>query len=135
MAKPRKLRVMIADDEAHVRKYIRAVLSRMNCDIVAEAENGKESIEKYVTFRPHILLLDINMPVKSGKAALSEIMAEYPKAFVMMLTSLSDKDTIEQCIALGASGYLRKDLNLEQMLSAIKESWRYYKANKHKPSS
>ncbi|MGM0453335.1 MAG: response regulator transcription factor [Thermodesulfobacteriota bacterium] len=131
MATKKKNRVMIADDEVHVRKYIKAVMERMNSEVVAEAVDGRQAVEKFARFKPNVLLLDINMPVKSGKTVLTEIMERFPKAFVIMLTSLVDRETIEDCMALGASGYLRKDLSIEEMKSVIKQSWQTYKAARH----
>lgn len=127
MTAKKKNRVMIADDEVHVRKYIKAVMERLNSEVVAEAVDGREAVEEFARLKPNLLLLDINMPVKSGKAVLKEIMDRFPRAFVIMLTSLVDRETIEDCMALGASGYLRKDLSVEEMKSVIKQSWQTYK--------
>jgi len=92
----KKNRVMIADDEYHVRKYVRAIMEQMNSEIVGEAKDGKEAVEMFARLKPNLLLLDINMPAKSGKNALQEIMARFPAAFVIMLTGLSDRETIEE---------------------------------------
>ncbi len=126
---------MIADDEAHVRRYIGAILSQMNSEIAYEARDGKEAVEMFGRVRPGLLLLDINMPVKSGKAALQEIMHNYPKAFVIMLTSLADRETIEECISLGASGYIRKDISIDEFKQSIMQSWRAYREIHLEPES
>ena len=68
----------------------------------------------------------INMRLKSGKEALTEILKKYPKAYVAMLTSLVDKETVEECIQLGASGFIRKDLPLDDMKVVIKKTWKAY---------
>jgi two-component system, chemotaxis family, chemotaxis protein CheY len=127
MTTPKKLRAMIADDEAHVRKLIRNVLISMNCEVVGEAANGKEAVEMFKASKPNILLLDINMPLKSGKEALGEILKRYSNAFVIMMTSLSDKETIEDCIKLGASGFIRKDIEIDEIKEIIRTTWRAYK--------
>jgi len=127
MTTPKKLRTMIADDEAHVRKLIKNVLISMNCEVVAEAANGRDAVEMFKTFKPNILLLDINMPLKSGKEALGEILKRYSNAFIIMMTSLSDKETIEDCIKLGASGFIRKDIEIDEMKEIIRTTWRAYK--------
>jgi len=118
---------MIADDEAHVRKLIKNVLISMNCEVVGEAANGRDAVEMFKAFKPNILLLDINMPLKSGKEALGEILKRYSNAFVIMMTSLSDKETIEDCIKLGASGFIRKDIEIDEMKEIIRTTWRAYK--------
>jgi len=118
---------MVVDDEDHVRKLITTVIKTMNCEIVAEAGNGKQAVELFHRLRPHMLLLDINMPLKSGKEALAEIKKRYPGAFVIMLTSLTDKETVEDCIQLGATGFIRKDLPIDEMRAVIKKTWTIYR--------
>lgn len=120
---------MIAEDEDHVRKLIKTILLKMNCEIVGEVNNGIDAVEMFKQLKPHMALLDINMPLKSGKEALSEIRRRYPNAFIIMLTSLSDTETVEDCIALGASGFIRKDVSLDEMQNIIKQTWKAYKEN------
>ena len=127
MKPKQKMRVMVVDDEDHVRRLITTVIKTMNCDIVGEAGNGKEAVSLFCTLKPHMLLLDINMPLKSGKEALSDIKRKFPNACVIMLTSLTDKETVEDCIELGASGFIRKDLPLDEMQDVIKKTWRAYR--------
>lgn len=133
MTSKKKIRVLIADDETHVRKYIRAVMERMNAEVIGEATNGREALEMFSQTKPHLLLLDINMPVKSGKTVLKEVMGRFPKAFVIMLTSLVDPETVEDCISLGASGYIRKDVGIDEMQAIIKQAWQNYKTVRMAP--
>jgi len=118
---------MVVDDEDHVRKLITTVVKTLNCDIVGEARNGKEAVSLFSTLKPHMLLLDINMPIKSGKQALAEIKRRFPNACILMLTSLTDKETVEDCMELGASGFIRKDLPLDDMRDVIKKTWKAYR--------
>jgi len=118
---------MVVDDETHVRTLIKSVISTMNCDIVGEASNGKDAVTLFGELKPNMMLLDINMPLKSGKQALAEIKKKYPNAFIIMLTSLTDRETIEDCIELGASGFIRKDLPLDEMREVIKQTWKTYR--------
>jgi len=127
MNAPKKIRALIAEDEGHVRKLIKSVLISMNCEVVGEAANGRDAIEMFKELKPNILLLDINMPLKSGKEALAEIRKRYANAFVVMLTSLSDKETIEDCISLGASGFVRKDIPIDEIKEIIRNTWKAYK--------
>jgi two-component system chemotaxis response regulator CheY len=129
MTTQKKMRVMIAEDEEHVRKLIRTILLNMNCEIVGEANNGRDAVAMFKQLKPHMLLLDINMPLKSGKDVLAEIRRRYQNAFIIMLTSLSDAETIEDCIKLGASGFIRKDVSLDEMQSIIKQTWKTFKEN------
>jgi two-component system, chemotaxis family, chemotaxis protein CheY len=127
-AEARKPRVMIADDELHTRVFLKAILSGMNCEVVAEAANGAEAVELYRKVRPHLLLLDVSMPYKTGDEVLREIVSEFPMAFVIMLTSVADVETIEKCLEIGASNYIRKDTPVDDIRSIIKETWELRKS-------
>lgn len=127
MTNSKKIRAMIAEDENHVRKLIQMILLSMNCEVVGEATNGKQAVEMFINLKPNILLLDINMPLKSGKEALAEIRKRYSNAFVIMMTSLADKETVEDCIKLGASGFIRKDVPIDEIKEIIKKTWQAYK--------
>lgn len=119
----KKVRVLIADDEQHTRLLLRKVMTRMNCEIAGEAANGQEAIDLFRRERPHILLLDVNMPGKTGDEALKEIMSEYPDAFVIVLSSMADNEIVSRCIEIGAANYILKDTPIDEMTSIIRETW------------
>ena len=73
MAEKKKIRVALADDEMHIRMLMKKVFSSMGCEIAGEAKNGAEAVELYRREKPNIMLMDINMPVKTGDEALKEI--------------------------------------------------------------
>lgn len=127
MADTGKPKVLLADDEAHLRMLMKTVMRSMNCEIIGEAKNGIEAVELFKKEKPDLLLLDINMPLKSGEEALKEITNEFPDAFVIMLTSLADMESVENCLALGAANYIRKDTPIEEMKDIIKETWAIFK--------
>lgn len=114
-----KYRVLLADDEFHMRMMFSSLLKTMNIEIAGEAANGAEAVALYRKTRPDLALLDINMPVKTGDAALREILAEFPDARVIMLTSVSDLATVEACIEAGARNFIRKDCPLPEIKEAI----------------
>lgn len=123
MTEKRKPTVMIADDEAHIRLLIKTMLTGMNAEVVAEAADGQQAIEIFRDLKPDMLLLDVNMPVVDGTQTLKRIMAETPEAFVVMLTSVSDRETVEGCINLGAAHYIRKDTPISEMRKIIQTAW------------
>lgn len=127
MKPKKKPKVLIVEDEDHVRKLLKSIMEAMNCEVVGEAQNGKDAVAEYLRLKPNMLLLDINMPVKSGKKALAEILKKNPNAFVIMITSLSDKETIEECMELGAAGFIRKDLPIEEIKEVIRKTWRAFR--------
>jgi YesN/AraC family two-component response regulator len=135
MTQTKKLRVLIADDESHCRALLKAVLSSMDCEVVGEARNGLEAIELFRSLKPHMMLLDINMPSKTGDEVLSEVLADFPNALIIMLTSVADVDHIDRCLELGASNYIRKDTSLTEMKQLIKETWVTFLQSKAKGSA
>jgi len=101
----------------------------MNTDIIGEAKNGEEAVALFKKCKPRITMLDINMPIKTGIDALKEILTIQPDAFVIMMTSVADIETVNQCISLGASSYILKDTPINEMKEMIKEAWKEYKSS------
>lgn len=133
---PRKITVLIADDESHIRILLRKVMESMGCQIVGEAANGSEAVELFRKTQPMLTLLDINMPVMTGKEALSLIIREFPSAIVIMLSSLSAMDIVKDCLELGATNYIRKDTPIAELKLHIKETWNdIIQDRKHPPAS
>lgn len=95
----------------------------MNCDVIAEARSGAEVLPLFKQHRPNLLLLDVNMPVKTGDEVLAEILADFPDAFIIMLTSVTDMESIERCIAMGAANYIRKDTPVSEIKTLIRDTW------------
>lgn len=109
------VRLLLVDDEKHIRQLVHAVLSDFKGEIVGEATNGQEAVDMYKQLNPDIVFMDINMPVKDGREALKEIIAFDADARVVMLTSLTDMETVKDCMELGASNYVRKDSTIAEL--------------------
>jgi DNA-binding NarL/FixJ family response regulator len=105
----------------------------MNCEVVGEASNGIEVMELYRQLKPQLLLLDINMPLKAGDEVLKDILQEFPDAFIIMVTSVSDANSVEKCILEGAANYIRKDTPLQEIKQIIKETWVTFYKSRTKP--
>ncbi|MDH4322437.1 MAG: response regulator transcription factor [Desulfobulbaceae bacterium] len=123
MTTTKKITVLLADDEPHIRLLMRKVMESMNAEVVAEAKNGEEAVALYRRTKPHMAFLDITMPIMDGKAALKAIREEFPDAFVIMLTSMSAMETVKECLDAGAANYIRKDTPLNELKLYIKETW------------
>jgi len=123
MSETRKVTVLLADDEKHVRAYVKALLALMNWEVVGEATHGGEAVALYQTLRPDVVLLDVNMPVKDGRVALKEIRAFDAGARVVMLSSMSDLETVQTAIALGAIHYVRMDTPVDELRSILVDTW------------
>ncbi len=112
-------KVLLTDDEAHIRKFLGLVLKRLGNPVIIEAANGQEAVTLYEKHKPDLVLLDVNMPVMDGVQALTQIRKHDPEALIIMLTSLTNRQTVEQCASLGALDYLRKDLPREEMIAQL----------------
>jgi len=111
--------VLITDDEAHIRKFLSLILKRMGQPVILEAANGQEAVEACRRSNPDLILLDVNMPVLDGLQALAQIRHDDPDAVVVMLTSLANRQTVEECVRLGAVCYLRKDLPRDELVAEL----------------
>ena len=112
-------KVLITDDEAHIRKFVSLVVKRLGAPVVLEATNGQEAVEIYQREKPDLVLLDVNMPILDGVGALTRIRELDPAALVVMLTSLTNRQTVETCARLGALDYLRKDIPRDEMIAQL----------------
>lgn len=111
--------VVIADDEPLMRRVIKSALDEINCDVVGEAENGSEALAAVNRHNPDLILLDIQMPNQNGIKTLKQILEARPEAYILMLTSVDDNQTINECILAGARDYLRKTIPLEEMMTRL----------------
>ena len=122
MTKPTQIRLLVVDDHLVVRMGLVALLNRRkDFQVVGEAEDGAEAVEKYREHRPDVCLMDIRMPKLTGVQALAAIRAEFPEARVLMLTTYDGDSDIHGALAAGASGYLLKDVEGEELVLAIRE--------------
>lgn len=116
------IRVLIADDHAIVRRGLRTLISSQpDMEIVGEANNGVEAVQKARTVQPDVILMDMVMPRQAGAAAIREIKKENPAARILVLTSFAEDDKIFPAIKSGALGYLLKDAETDQLLQAIRD--------------
>ncbi|MGM0417641.1 MAG: response regulator transcription factor [Thermodesulfobacteriota bacterium] len=116
-----KVRCIIVDDEHHIRVFLKSVLKLADIEVAGEASNGEEGVNLFKQLAPDLVLMDINMPVKTGEEALKEIKALNPYSMVIMLTSIADSETVKKCIESGADSYLRKDTPLPELKKIFRE--------------
>jgi two-component system, chemotaxis family, chemotaxis protein CheY len=113
--------VVLADDDFTSRSWLRGVLKRLGFVLVAEANNGEETVLAVARTKPDIVLLDVCMPLRRGPDALPAIIAAHPGAKIVMLTSMADEATVVDCIEKGAVDYLRKDTPIEEICRVLSE--------------
>jgi DNA-binding NarL/FixJ family response regulator len=115
------IRVLVADDQALVRAGFRMLFStEEDIEVVAEAGNGLEAIEKAARFDPDVVLMDIRMPELDGLAATRQILAADAEARVLVLTTFDLDEYVYEALRVGASGFVLKDEPPEQLLAAIR---------------
>jgi two-component system, NarL family, response regulator LiaR len=120
MKKP--IRLLIADDHNIVRKGIKVLLAtEKDMQVVGEAENGVEAVEKAAALKPDVILMDLVMPELDGIEATRRITAQEPGARILVLTSFAADDKVFPAVKAGALGYLMKDSSPDQLLEAIRQ--------------
>ena len=112
-------RVMIADDSKAIRIALKDVILNGNHELVAEAADGAEAVEKFVDLKPDVLLLDLVLPKKDGLTTLKEIKETNPNAKIIMITVLDNKQMIQDCISAGAQAYITKPFTADDVLKSI----------------
>jgi CheY-like chemotaxis protein len=114
--------ILLVDDEAHIRKFISLLLRHLGVSRIMEAPNGSEAIEVYKRESPDLVMLDVNMPIMDGIETLRALKAINPDAVIVMLTSLANRQTIDEAVALGAANYIRKDAPPEEIGRALADT-------------
>jgi DNA-binding NarL/FixJ family response regulator len=113
--------VMVVDDHAVVRAGLARVLGTApDLQIVAQASDGNEALELLTQVEPDVILMDLSMPGMDGITATRRILARRPQACVVALTSFGDRDRVITMVDAGARGYLVKDGDPEELVSAIR---------------
>src|SRR5204862_2296707 len=111
----------VADDQSMVRAGFRMLLSgEEDIEVVAEASNGLEAVEKAARFDPTVALMDIRMPELDGLQATRQILAADPSARLLVLTTFDLDEYVYEALRAGASGFVLKDDPPEQLLGAIR---------------
>ena len=115
------IRILVADDQSMVRAGFRMLLGgEPDIEVVAEASNGLEAVDKAARFGPTVVLMDIRMPELDGLEATRRILAADPTARVLVLTTFDLDEYVYEALRAGASGFVLKDEPPEQLLAAIR---------------
>ena len=116
------IRILICDDHAVVRAGLRALIeAKPDLELVGEAADGVEAVQKARELEPDVILMDLVMPRKGGVEAIGDITRENPEARILVLTSFSEDDQAFPAIKAGAMGYIIKDSLPEELLGAIRD--------------
>ncbi|MBB5773665.1 response regulator [Nonomuraea jabiensis] len=113
-------RVLIVDDQALIRAGFRLILTTRGIDVVGEAADGVEAVTAARELRPDVVLMDIRMPNMDGLEAARRVLAQDPDCRVLMLTTFDLDRYVYAALALGASGFLLKDVTPEHLTNAVR---------------
>jgi len=114
--------ILLVDDEPHIRKFVGLILKQLGASHIIEAGNGQEALATYERENPDLVLLDISMPIMDGLATLRNLKALDPDCVVIMLTSIVNRQSIDEALSLGAVNYIRKDTPKEEIARALTET-------------
>lgn len=118
-----KIKIMVADDALSQRMVLKNKLSAYeDFEVVGDAVDGADAIDKYQQLNPDVLLLDLVMPNVDGKQALKQIMASDNNAKVIIASSLGGEKDIEECMRMGATSFVQKPYDEEDLVRLIKQA-------------
>ncbi len=120
-----KIRVLVVDDHSLMRKGLKQVLElEDDIEVVDQAVNGEEAVEKALSLVPDIILMDINMPVLNGIQAIRELKEKGCTSRIIILTIHEDREYLLETIKMGAAGYVLKDAEADHLVEAIRDVYR-----------
>lgn len=112
-------KILIVDDSRTSRKMLRNILESNGHEIVDEAVNGQEGVQKFQDLKPDVVTLDITMPIVDGVEALKMIKALKPDSKVIMVTAAGQKNKMIECIKAGANEFLTKPFEEKEIINVI----------------
>ncbi len=116
-----RIRVLLVDDHQVVRKGLRTFLDlQEDIEVVGEAGDGAEGVERAKALVPDVILMDLMMPVMDGITAIGTIKAAHPEIEIVAVTSFIEEDKVTSALEAGASGYLLKDADAEAVAAAVR---------------
>lgn len=114
-------KILIVDDSAFMRLTIKNTLPHEEYEVIGEAENSQEAIQKYKDLNPDIVTMDVIMPVESGMLAVKNIIQHDPKAKILMVSAIGQEQIVQEAMNIGAKGFVIKPFKKEELISALKK--------------
>ncbi|WP_112180853.1 MULTISPECIES: response regulator [Paraliobacillus] len=115
-------KILIVDDAAFMRMMIKDILSKNGFEVVGEAQDGVQAVEKYKELTPDLVTMDITMPEKDGIAALKEIKEINPDAVVLMCSAMGQQAMVIDAIQAGAKDFIVKPFQADRVIEAIQKA-------------
>jgi two-component system response regulator NreC len=121
-----KIRVLIADDHTLVRQGLRMMIQpQQDMEVVGEASNGREAVERAAELDPDVVLMDLSMPIMNGLDAARHIIKTNPRIGVLILTMHLNEEYVFQALGAGAKGYIIKESSSEELIKAVRSVYRH----------
>lgn len=119
----RHLRIIIADDSEAMRRLLHSILKRLpfTVEVLAEATNGEEAVQLYRQWQPDVMFTDMIMPALDGLGVLQAVRGEFPDARIVLVTSISDTQTVLKVKDGGAMGYILKPFEPERVMQLTEQ--------------
>jgi two-component system, chemotaxis family, chemotaxis protein CheY len=114
-------RVLIADDASFMRQMIREIIEPEGHEVVGEATNGVEAVELFTELAPDLVTMDIVMPKRSGIDAVKRILADHPKACVVMCSALGQESLVMEALQAGARDFIVKPFKPDSVIATLKK--------------
>jgi two-component system chemotaxis response regulator CheY len=114
-----KIKVLIADDALFMRMMLKDILSKNGFEVLGEAENGEDAVDKYKELKPDIALIDILMPLMDGLTATEKILETDSSAKVVMISALSESQYVEKALAVGAKDFIVKPFSPPNVVEVL----------------
>ena len=115
-------KILIVDDAAFMRMMIKDILTKNGYEVVGEAADGLQAVEKYNELRPDLVTMDITMPEMDGIAALKEIKGTDPSAVVIMCSAMGQQAMVIDAIQAGAKDFIVKPFQADRVIEAIQKA-------------
>ncbi|WP_210363829.1 response regulator [Bacillus sp. REN3] len=115
-------KILVVDDAAFMRMMIKDILSKNGFEVVAEAADGVQALEKYKEFNPDLVTMDITMPEMDGITALKEIKSMNPNAKVIMCSAMGQQAMVIDAIQAGAKDFIVKPFQADRVIEAISKT-------------
>ncbi|MDR4889924.1 response regulator [Fredinandcohnia sp. QZ13] len=112
-------KVLVVDDAAFMRMQLRDMLTKLGHEVVGEAENGVDAIEKYEQLIPELVTMDITMPEMDGIQAVTEIKRKYPNAQIIMCSAMGQQGMVIDAIKAGAKDFIVKPFSIDRIKEAL----------------
>ncbi|NHN29184.1 response regulator [Paenibacillus agricola] len=112
-------KVLVVDDAAFMRLMVRNILEDAGHEVVSEAVDGSDAIEKYRRFRPELVIMDITMPVMEGVEAVGKICNAYHNAKIIMCSAMGQRDMVVDSLKAGAIDFVVKPIQNNRLLEAV----------------